>query len=59
MGSRQMSLFEAAAWGTRLTVNHSPSTDGIVDEERVLWLDLEASGRIIAAIQAGFLFGQH
>lgn len=36
------SLFEAAACGTRLCVNHTEATDNIVnDEKTVLWVDLD------------------
>jgi len=35
------SLFEAAACGAHLAVNKSPATEGITEEESVLWLDLD------------------
>jgi len=47
------SLFEAAACGARLAVSEGPATEGIVEPESVLWVDLNDQNNITQALQQG------
>lgn len=47
------SLFEAAACGARLAVNKSPATEGIAEEESVLWVDLDDKDGMIEVLSRG------
>ena len=45
------SLFEAAACGARLAINHSPATEGIAEPESVTWVHLEDQEQLIQALE--------
>jgi len=47
------SLFEAAACGARLALSEGPATEGIVEPESVLWVDLNDQNTITHALQQG------
>ena len=44
------SLFEAAACGARLAINHSPATQGIVRPDSVTWVTLEDQQHLTVAL---------
>jgi len=44
------SLFEAAACGAKLAVNHSPATEGIARQDTVKWVSLENQEQLTQAL---------